>query len=679
MGTDDVTQPDPRYDVLFEEVRIGPVTAPNRFVQVPHCTGVSDSAPEAVARMREIKAEGGWGIVSTEIAEVGPESEFWPFPSLHLWHDDHIAPIARMADAIHRHGALAAVELGHIGLAAGNRASRRPALGPASHPTLESVEPFQSRAMDASDIRRVREQHRSAARRARSAGFDVVYAYASHGLSIFSQFLQRRFNDRGDEYGGSLENRARLLREALEDMKEDIGESCAVAFRFAVNEIDNDPVQGRELVEMLKDIPDLWDVNISEWPSDSQTSRFAKEGFQEQDTAFVKSIVDRPVVGVGRFTSPDTMVSQIRRGIMDLVGAARPSIADPFLPRKVQEGRPDDIRECIGCNVCVSGELSYSPIRCTQNPTMMEELRRGWHPENLPPAGSDDTILIIGGGPAGLECAHVLARRGYTVTLAEAREELGGRVLRESALPGLGEWRRVADHRIHGLQQMANAELYTSSALDAETALSFGAQHIVVATGATWRRDGRGRWSAEPVTVSGDARVLTPDDIMDGTVPSGRVVVYDEDGTYLGNVIAELLKLAGADVMLVTPASEVAPYLALTMEQHIVAARMIELEIPVIRLKSMSRIADTHVVLDCVHGGEGLDLQASSVVLVTSRAPDDSLYRDLCATVPAEASISKIGDCDAPHLIAGGVHAGYIWAHALDNPFERTPSPLPHP
>ena len=678
MGTDDVTQPDPRYDVLFEEVRIGPVTAPNRFVQVPHCTGVSDSAPEAVARMREIKAEGGWGIVSTEIAEVGPESEFWPFPSLHLWHDDHIAPIARMADAIHRHSALAAVELGHIGLAAGNRASRRPALGPASHLTLESVEPFQSRAMDASDIRHVREQHRAAARRARSAGFDVVYAYASHGLSIFSQFLQRRFNDRGDEYGGSLENRARLLREALEDMKEDIGESCAVAFRFAVNEIDNDPVQGRELVEMLKDIPDLWDVNISEWPSDSQTSRFAKEGFQEQDTAFVKSIVDRPVVVVGRFTSPDTMVSQIRRGIMDLVGAARPSIADPFLPRKIQEGRPDDIRECIGCNVCVSGELSYSPIRCTQNPTMMEELRRGWHPENLPPAGSDDTILIIGGGPAGLECAHVLARRGYTVTLAEAREELGGRVLRESALPGLGEWRRVADHRIHGLQQMANAELYTSSALDAETALSFGAQHIVVATGATWRRDGRGRWSAEPVTVSGDARVLTPDDIMDGTVPSGRVVVYDEDGTYLGNVIAELLKSAGADVMLVTPASEVAPYLALTMEQHIVAARMIELEIPVIRLKSMSRIADTHVVLDCVHGGEGLDLQASSVVLVTSRAPDDSLYRDLCATVPAEASISKIGDCDAPHLIAGAVHAGYRWAHALDNPSERTPSPLPH-
>ena len=464
-------------------------------------------------------------------------------------------------------------------------------------------------------------------------------------------------------------------------MKEEVGDRCAVAFRFAVNEIDNDLDQGRELIEMLKDLPDLWDVNVSGWPADSQTSRFAKEGFQEQDTAFVKSIVDKPVVGVGRFTSPDTMVSQVRRGIVDLVGAARPSIADPFLPRKIEEGRPEDIRECIGCNVCVSGELSYSPIRCTQNPTMMEELWRGWHPENLPPAGSDDTILIVGAGPAGLECAHVLARRGYTVTVAEARGDLGGRVMRESALPGLGEWRRVADHRIYGLRQLPNAELYTASELDADTALSFGARHIVVATGATWRRDGRGRWSPGPLTISAGARVLTPDDIMDGVAPPGPIVIYDEDGTHLGNVIAEKLKSAGNDVSLVTPASEVAPYLALTMEQHIVAAHMVELGIPVLRLNSMGKVADDHVVLDCVHGGEGRELPASAVVLLTSREPNDSLYRDLCAAKPSDASVSiaKIGDCNAPHRIAAAVHAGHHWALGLDNPSERTPPPLPHP
>ena len=208
-----------------------------------------------------------------------------------------------------------------------------------------------------------------------------MYAYAGHGLSVFSQFLQTRYNQRSDEYGGSLENRMRLLREALEDMKEEIGATCAVALRFGVNEIDGDIEQGKALVEALKDLPDLWDVNVSDWPEDSATSRFADEGFQEDSVAFVKQLTDKPVVSVGRFTSPDAMLSQVRRGILDRVGAARPSIADPFLPRKVDEGRIDEIRECIGCNICVSGELSYSPIRCTQNPTMLEEHRRGWHPE----------------------------------------------------------------------------------------------------------------------------------------------------------------------------------------------------------------------------------------------------------------------------------------------------------
>ena len=238
--------------------------------------------------------------------------------------------------------------------------------------------------MDRRDIRTLRQQHRAAARRAKEAGFDIVYAYAGHGLSIFSQFLQPKYNQRTDEYGGSLENRMRLIREALDDMKEEIGDTCAVAFRFAVNEIDGDLEQGREVVEALKDLPDLWDVNVSDWSEDSCTSRFSSEGFQEETISFVKQVTDKPVVSVGRFTSPDTMLSQVKRGVLDLVGAARPSIADPFLPSKINEGRVDEIRECIGCNICASGELSYAPMRCTQNPTMMDEYRRGWHPEHVP-------------------------------------------------------------------------------------------------------------------------------------------------------------------------------------------------------------------------------------------------------------------------------------------------------
>jgi dimethylamine/trimethylamine dehydrogenase len=207
---------------------------------------------------------------------------------------------------------------------------------------------------------------------------------------------------------------------------------------------------------MLAELPDLWDVNISGWSNDSQTSRFAKEGYQEEYTRFVKSLTTKPVVGVGRFTSPDTMVSQIKRGVMDFIGAARPSIADPFLPKKLQEGRIEDIRECIGCNICVSSDYTSTNLRCTQNPTMGEEWRRGWHPERIAAKKSDGAVLVIGAGPAGLEAALAAARRGYEVHLAEATSTLGGRVTREAALPGLSEWARVRDWRVgqpHGRLQ----------------------------------------------------------------------------------------------------------------------------------------------------------------------------------------------------------------------------------
>lgn len=673
---------DSRYDILFEPIKIGPVTARNRFFQVPHCSGASDNAPDANTRMREMKAEGGWGVVCTEIAEISNTTEFWPYPSLHLWTDDDIKRIARMPEAVHRHGALAGVELGHVGLAAGNRASRVPPQGPGSFLTLESVEPFQSKAMDKSDIKLLRQQHRAAARRAKQAGFDIVYAYAGHGLSILSQFLQPKFNQRTDEYGGSFENRMRLVREILEDMKEEIGDTCAVAFRFGVNEIDGDMAAGKDLIEALKDIPDLWDVNLSDWSEDSQTSRFSSEGFQEDAISFVKNVTGKPVVGVGRFTSPDTMVSQIKRGVVDLIGAARPSIADPFIPNKIDTGRVDEIRECIGCNVCASGELSYAPMRCTQNPTIMDEYRRGWHPEKMEPKGSDDSVLVVGAGPAGLECAHVLARRGYSVTVADARPEMGGRVTREASLPGLSEWIRVRDYRLYQLQQMGNVDLYTDSPLEAADVLEFGMGHVVIATGAKWRRDGIGRYRFDPVPGMDKPHVLTPDDLFAGQEAKGKVVVYDEDGAYLGNVLAEKLKTAGHDVTYVCPQPEAAPYLALTMEQHKVIARLMALGIDIRRLKSLVGIGADHVQLGCVHGGPEERLDADTVVVLTARLPDDVLFQELESRADDAAkagikSVSRVGDCVAPSIIAAAVHSGSVWARNLDMDAPIVPTYLP--
>ncbi|MDX1576324.1 MAG: NAD(P)-binding protein, partial [Kiloniellales bacterium] len=432
---------DPRYDILFEPVQIGPVIAKNRFYQVPHCSGMGYRYPSAEAAMRGVKAEGGWAVVSTQECEIHESSDVSPYTEARLWDDRDIPALARMAEAVHEHGSLAAIQLVHQGHEVSNRYSREPSLA-ATHRPVSIYDPHQARAMDKSDIRDVRRWHREAALRAKRAGFDLVYVYAGHDLTLPMFFLCRRYNQRSDEYGGSLENRVRLLRELIEDTKEAVGDSCAVPLRLAVEELRGEDGltadgEGREIVELLAELPDLWDVNLSDWPNDSLTSRFGEEGSQEPYVSFVKQVTSKPVVGVGRFTSPDAMVSQIRRGVLDLIGAARPSIADPFLPKKIEEGRPEDIRECIGCNICTSGDRTGVPIRCTQNPTMGEEWRKGWHPEAIAPQGSDDQVLIVGAGPAGLECARALGRRGYGVILAEAEAELGGRVAAECRLPGL--------------------------------------------------------------------------------------------------------------------------------------------------------------------------------------------------------------------------------------------------
>ena len=263
------------------------------------------------------------------------------------------------------------------------------------------------------------------------------------------------------------------------------------------------------------------------------------------------------MVGVGRYTSVDRMVSLVRGGVLDLIGAARPSIADPFLPRKIEEGRIEDIRECIGCNICVAGDFTQSPIRCTQNPTMAEEWRRGWHPERVAPKGSDRAVLVIGGGPAGLEAAQVLGKRGYSVTLAEARRELGGRVLDESRLPGLAAWIRVRDYRRGQLERLPNVQLFLDNRLSAEDVLGLGIPKIVVATGSRWRRDAVGRYHTRPIAIDQEACVLTPDDLMAGRLPGGRrVVIWDDDHYYMGGVLAELCAERGFDTWYVTPASE---------------------------------------------------------------------------------------------------------------------------
>ena len=673
---------DPRYDILFEPVKIGPVTARNRFYQVPHCNGMGYVRPNSLAAMREIKAEGGWSVVCTEEVWIHHSSEIVPHAEGILWDDGDIPALAKMTEAVHKHGSLAGIELQHGGYCSSNNYSRIPPIAPSSI-VSSSYNPVQARAMDKTDIANFRKWHKKAAKRSKQAGFDLIYVYAAHSGTLLTHFLSRMINKRTDEYGGSLENRVRLFRELIEETKDAVGDSCAVAVRFAVEEFlgpmgITSENEGKEIVEMLAELPDLWDVNISKWSRDSAPSRFESEGYQESYISFVKSLTSKPVVGVGRFTSPDTMVSQIKRGVMDMIGAARPSIADPFLPKKIEEGRIDEIRECIGCNICVMSDQISVPIRCTQNPTMGEEWRRGWHPERIEPRKSDDGILVVGGGPSGLECAVALGQRGYRVILSESLSELGGRVSRESSLPGLSEWGRVRDYRVQMLDRIPDVSVYRGNTLSAEEIIEFSSKdhfdysHVMLATGSYWRNDGIGRNHREPVPGLEKIDVFTPDDIMNDISVKGRVLIYDDDHYYLGGVIAEKLRREGHEVLLVTPAATISSWSEWTLEQEQTQKLLIELGVEFATQTDLVSADAGMVELTCVFTDRRTEKDCDSLVLISERIPNDKLYHSLQEKSEnlSEAGIKTlkcIGDCLAPSTIAAAVYSGHLAARELES------------
>ncbi len=689
------TEREPRFDVLFEPMAIGPVVARNRFFQVPQCSGMGYRDVSSHAEMRAMKAQGGWAVVSTEQAEIHHSSEITPFIEQRIWDDIDIPALQLTVDRVHDHGSLAAIELCYNGMNGPNFFSRVAPMGPAHLPVAAfTYDPVQAREMTLDDIADLRRWHRQAVRRSIDAGFDIVYVYAGHALGGIHHFLSPRYNQRSDAYGGSIENRARLLRELLEDAVEEADGQAAIGCRISVDELIGDEGLQRhdivEVIKMLGEIPDLWDFVLGSWEDDSVTSRFGPEAPQEQYVRGLKALTTKPVVGVGRFTSPETMLRMVREGVLDFIGAARPSIADPFLPSKIEAGQMDEIRECIGCNICVSGDFTMSPIRCTQNPSMGEEWRRGWHPETLRPQHADQKVLVLGAGPAGLEAAQALGKRGYHVVLAEATRDLGGRVCKESQLPGLAAWIRVVDWRLTQLDKLSNVEVFRQSEMTAQEILTYGFDHVAVATGATWRNDGVGRWHTTAAPL--DIEVLTPDDLMAGLRPTGqRVTLFDDDHYYLGGVLAELLVSEGYDVTLVTPSPLVSSWTVNTLEIDRIQTRMREIDLTLRLSESVLSAQNGVVTTACMHTGRQHLVETDTLVSVTARLPNDQVAQDLRARQNEWAdaglqSVTALADALAPSTIAAAVWDGRRYAEDLgetinpdDSPFLREVTYIAHP
>lgn len=701
---------DPRFNILFTPIKIGSKTIRNRFYQVPHCNGAGTNHPGMNMAHRGIKAEGGWGAVNTEQCSIHPECDDTLRITARIWDQGDMRNLGAMVDHVHSHGSLAGCELFYGGPHAPGLESRTISRGPSQYNSEFGTVPgcpgfTYNHAADLDELHRLQQQYVDAALRARDAGFDLVNVYGAHAYGPM-QWLNPYYNRRTDAYGGSFENRSRFWIETLEKIKRACGDDIALVTRCAVDtlygptgvELQED---GLRFIEAASPYLDLWDVNIgdiAEWGEDAGPSRFYQIGHENEWIKYIKKHTNKPVVGVGRYYDPEKMLQVVTNGIVDIVGAARPSIADPWLPRKIDEGRVEDIRSCIGCNVCISRwEMGGVPFICTQNATAGEEYRRGWHPEKFEPAKSDKDVLIVGAGPAGSECARVLMERGYTVHLVDAKEKTGGYVNDVATLPGLAEWSFHRDYRQTQLEKLLKKNKSCQIALGvkpmtADDIMNYGASRVVIATGAKWSTTGVNHITHSSI-AGADASlpyVLTPEQVFEGKPVGKRVLIVNYDAYYTAPSLAEKFARAGHEVTVATVCG-LGAYMEYTLEGANMQRLLHGLGINVIGEHGCSKIEKGRAELFNIWGdghkrefkGSGelprnkvndsqVWVEFDSVILVTGRVSQDGLYRELKARKDEWAkngidNVFVIGDAEAPRIIADATFDGHRLAREIED------------
>jgi 2,4-dienoyl-CoA reductase-like NADH-dependent reductase (Old Yellow Enzyme family) len=627
------------YPLLLSPLGIGPIEIRNRIVSTAHQTTlVEDGLPtDDFVAYHAARARGGAGLICIEATAVHP-SGLLTGHTIAGYDPRVVERLARVAEAVHASDGRLFAQLFHGGREQIDSPPRAPAVAPSAVPSQRfKVEP---RALSSHEIEEIVAHHELVAGHARAAGLDGVELCASHGY-LPTQFLSERSNLRDDAWGGDAERRLRYIRETLRAMRRGAGDGLAVGIRLSADET---LPEGRHAPETAAILRTLAGEGLIDYASavigDSSSylgaawivppPPIARDAIREP-AGILHEALSVPLIATSRIHEPAEAEALLAAGVADAVGMTRALIADPDLPRRLIDDREDERILCTGCNQgCIGHYHLGLPISCLQNPRTGRERHI---PEPAPQAGS--SVLVAGGGPAGMAAAVAAARAGADVTLAEATGVLGGQFALAGRAPGHRETaaRYAADWRRR--LEVAGVRICLSTPIDASTPLVSEADRVIVATGAVAHRP---RLTAPPGVEMIDAwdAISAPQHV------TGPALVADWGGGWTGLDAAETLAEAGARVWLAVAA----PLVGETVHQYqrvFYLARLERLGVAILHHRELADAPGGAVLRSLwTHAPEPLPAAVRTLVLALGREPVDELARDLDEHgIP----FTPVGDC----------------------------------
>ena len=664
------------YPHLLSPFRLGTVELRNRFVFQPHFTALmgDDSMPNAILHDYFVeRARGGAGLIVDGHMTVMVEGMMAPH-YIKAWEEGWIPAYRAIVDDVHAQGARIIGQVTHAGHTS---LTEPPPILWAPTQMPEPSSHHTTRAMDLDDIARAVRGFGDAARNIIATGADGIEVKIAHD-GLLRSFASPFFNQRTDAYGGSFEKRMRLPLECLASIRDAVGPDVPVGIRLCLNEYT--PF-GYDLEYGLR-MADAFESSglVDYFNSDAGTfSSFwmeippaaVEQGFFRPLNRALKAQSSLPVVAFGRIKQPSMAERILELGEADLVGMARALIADADLPRKLTEGRAEEIRACIGCNdACIHQVVQVKGIRCIQNPAAGQE--RQYLERLVTRAPEKRHVVVVGGGPAGLKAAEIAARRGHQVTLLERSDHLGGQV-RLAARQPLHEEVVEVTHYLESTVRRLGVEIWTNATADVDGLLELEPDVIIVATGSQPDLPPGRRGTAEDPDAGTIARsrglqvpnplpgldgplVRSSDEVLDGPDPTGaKVLVIDAHGHWEAAGTAEYLADRGATVEIVTSRPEPGFGLEATNRAMFLQRARAKGIRMTPHTEVLSIDADGVTVLDVLNGTERRIAPLDLVVPVWPRASRDDLFFELLDRVEtlegARPEILRIGDASAPRLI----------------------------